>query len=471
MRAGQSLAAAQALAPALATAERDLAREAAALDALALAMLQFSAQVALAPPRCVLLETGGSATLFGGLAVLVERIAAEVAAQGYAATLASAPTPTGAALLAAAGYAETFTTGAELKRALPGLPVAVLSAAAGYAATFTALGVERIADLLALPRDGLARRFGPHLQDELDRAFGHRPDPVATLVPPEAFASTVALPAPAESAGALWFACQRALRQLEGFLRAGQKAVERIELTLHHERGGRRDAGDAAQTLTLDFFEPTASAERFGGVLRERLDRLVLAARVERIVLSAPHLLPAAPVNATLLPAAARPGGELPALLERLQARLGAAAIQGLAIRADHRPPAAQAFQAASTTSAAPARAGTAARPTLPPAVASATAPHKRGTGAAVTPPTPGFGPRPVWLVEPAAPLAEVGGKPCHDGPLTLVAGPERIESGWWDGAPVMRDYFIAENPARALLWIFRERREPLGWFLQGVFA
>ena len=83
----------------------------------------------------------------------------------------------------------------------------------------------------------------------------------------------------------------------------------------------------------------------------------------------------------------------------------------------------------------------------------------------------PAWGPRPVWLVEPPQRIAEIGGKPHHDGPLTLVAGPERIESGWWDGEAVTRDYFIARTEARALVWIFRERGLPLGWFLQGYFG
>ena len=54
---------------------------------------------------------------------------------------------------------------------------------------------------------------------------------------------------------------------------------------------------------------------------------------------------------------------------------------------------------------------------------------------------------------------------------MTLLAGPERIESGWWDGNDVARDYFVARNPAQSLLWIYRERREGGGWYLHGFFA
>mgnify|MGYP000057601428 FL=1 len=53
-----------------------------------------------------------------------------------------------------------------------------------------------------------------------------------------------------------------------------------------------------------------------------------------------------------------------------------------------------------------------------------------------------------AWLLEAPRPLPEKNAVPLHeDGPLTLLAGPERIESGWWDGGDVKRDYFIARTP------------------------
>ncbi|MDH4293615.1 MAG: DNA polymerase Y family protein, partial [Betaproteobacteria bacterium] len=60
---------------------------------------------------------------------------------------------------------------------------------------------------------------------------------------------------------------------------------------------------------------------------------------------------------------------------------------------------------------------------------------------------------------------------PQYDGPLTLLGGPERIESGWWDEQPVARDYFVARCPQYSLLWIYRERSANARWFLQGIFS
>jgi protein ImuB len=128
------------------------------------------------------------------------------------------------------------------------------------------------------------------------------------------------------------------------------------------------------------------------------------------------------------------------ALLDRLSARLGAQHVQRWEACADHRPEkAAMALPA----SEAPAR--------------------------AIVLPTP---PRPTWLLPTPLPLAEHAGRPLHGGPLQLHGGPERIEAGWFDGAPVCRDYHIASGTDHRLRWVFRELRgTQSGWFLHGLFG
>jgi protein ImuB len=73
--------------------------------------------------------------------------------------------------------------------------------------------------------------------------------------------------------------------------------------------------------------------------------------------------------------------------------------------------------------------------------------------------------PRPVWLLDAPLPVTSS---------LILEEGPERIESGWWDGKGVARDYYIArQSDARATgakLWVFQERQSKR-WYLHGVFA
>jgi protein ImuB len=73
-------------------------------------------------------------------------------------------------------------------------------------------------------------------------------------------------------------------------------------------------------------------------------------------------------------------------------------------------------------------------------------------------------------LPEPL-PLEVRNGRPCLDGALEIEADRERIESGWWDGKDVRRDYFVARDIGGAWLWVYRELCANARWWLHGVFG
>ncbi|MFZ1869739.1 MAG: hypothetical protein WAU49_14755 [Steroidobacteraceae bacterium] len=52
-----------------------------------------------------------------------------------------------------------------------------------------------------------------------------------------------------------------------------------------------------------------------------------------------------------------------------------------------------------------------------------------------------------------------------------MLGEAERIETGWWDGGEIARDYYTAVDIGGARLWVFRERESPHRWFLHGVFG
>ena len=57
---------------------------------------------------------------------------------------------------------------------------------------------------------------------------------------------------------------------------------------------------------------------------------------------------------------------------------------------------------------------------------------------------------------------------------LRLLAGPERIESGWWEGKDIRRDYYVAAVDDGARVWAYREAGADgtaEHWFLHGLFA
>ena len=428
VRAGMGVAAAFALAPRLRVAPRDPAAETEALLGVAGWAAQFTPGVALEFPDAVLLEAAGSLKLFGGLESLLGRLRRKLEEMGWSTALAGAPTPRGAFWLALAGRGQFIASAGELEPALAALPVEVLRDGETQTA-LKAVGVRTLGELRALPREGVARRFGQRLLDDLDRALGRLPDPRSFFVPPARFHSGITLLAEVTQAEALLFAARRLLVQLAGFLAARSGGVQRFVFQLKHR-------GRATTEIAIGLVAPSRDAEHFTLLLRERLFKLALAGPVRAIALQADDVVPLPGRNLGLKLEEGKPPGDWEHLVERLRARLGAGAVHGLALAAEHRPE----------------RAAVAAEPGAPPLQLD-------------------FGDRPFWLLERPKPLPEIGSAPHHEGPLELLAGPERIESGWWDGDDVARDYFVARARDESLLWIYREWRGQGGWFLHGIFA
>lgn len=414
---GMAAPAAQALADGLVVRRRDLLAEGESLDGLAVWAGRFTPSVSLVPPTGLLLEISTCLSLHRGLGNLLKRARSGIDEMGYAATMACAPSSHGAWLLAKAGVEKAVRDPARLERILAALPVTLLDQPPAVAEGLERVGAHTLGDCVRLPRGGMARRFGQALVDELDRALGRLPEARTFFEPPASFARTLELPAPVHDAEALQFAVRRLLPELEGFLVLRQSGVQALELVCRHER--RENT-----VLRLGFARPTRDAARMQLLLRETLGRTRLEAPVHTIVLRAPSLLPLAGENADLFQKSAETDGDL--LLERLRIRLGKDAVYGVETASDHRPECAW-------------------RPAQGPKRAASASRH-----------------RPLWLLP--RPL------PCHDGRLKLRSGPERIESGWWDGGDVARDYYVAEDRNGAQLWVYCDRTSG-EWYVHGVFA
>ncbi len=453
IRAGQLLSAALAFAPELRSRDRDAGAEARALAQLATWALTFTPNAGLAPPDAVVAEIGGSLRLFSGLPRLVAQLEGGARTLGYAARLGLAPTPGAALLFARAGRMRPVTAVAQLPELLAPLPLTLLDMDDALRATLADAGVTTLGQALALPRDGLARRGGADLLLALDRALGCAADPRPPFVPPPRFGAKLDLPAPVHDAEALGFGVNRLVQELATWLTARGLGVTRLTLTLTHERHVRQ-RGAPATVVPFTLGTPARMPAHLLGVLRERLSRVALPAPVEAILLASEATSPLPGRNLGLLPGDEAATVEVP-LVDRLRARLGEDAVMRVAPHAEHRPE-----QAAHdiAVSASTARAIT----------------HPARTRSANTPAaTAGALPeaaRPLWLLAEPQPLAH-----CLEAePWILRDGPERIESGWWDGADIRRDYFVAETPRGEVMWIYRDHRYGVDdgeWFLHGVFA
>ncbi len=468
VKPGLKRATALALAPQLTLGQADPARDAQALTAVAHAALAFTPMVVIRPrrdaasastadavPDTVLLEVQASLRYFGGLGPLLQRLHAALVPLGHRLHTVSASTASGAALLARVHPALHCADLAATRRALAAAPVGLLGPGRAHREALKGMGLHTLADLKRVPRDGLARRFGEAMLNELDRAMGTRPDPREPLALPPAFDTRLELFARADTTEQLMHGAGLLLARLVAWLSAQHAFVRRFTLVMEHERRSRHDAPTAGFTaLAVALAEPSRDHAHLLVLLRERLAQLQLPAPTLDLRLHAEDIARRPPPNAELFPTPQSEQEGLTRLIERLQARLGPEQVLRLVALQDHRPERASAWR-----------------------VADAQRVRMRSTAGAGTPATVQQSVRPVWLLREPEPLNERQSGPLLDGQsLQLLSGPERIESGWWDAELAERDYYIAQLADGALVWVYRARlptpaTRSQAWFLQGRFG
>jgi protein ImuB len=428
---GLPLNAALALCPWLEVVDRDEAAEASALERLAAWSGRFSSLVSLVPPDALLMEIGRSLRFFGGLPALRRRLRRGLSVTGHEAVEGIAPTPLAALWLARAGDDLPVEEADSLPVRLGRLPPGVTGWSPRALETLRGLGVSRLEDCMRLPRDGFARRLGQEVLADLDRALGRAPDARAGFRAPDTYRGFAELAAETVDPGIVARAAARLFAELEGFLRSRQAAVSALRLRFDHLRR-------APTRLGLELVRPDFRAARFSLLFAERLERLALSAPVIGVGLQARPCEMLRPEDAVLFGHSGEMDGEGLRLVERLRARLGRAAVHGLGLQDEHRPEIAWRV----------------AEP---------------GSPSEVDPPD-GLS-RPCWLLEPPRSLHCPAGRPRLEGELVPESGPERIESGWWDGQDVARDYWVMKDVTGVRVWVFRERDGRGRWFLHGIFG
>ncbi|MHA6194200.1 Y-family DNA polymerase [Pseudomonas wadenswilerensis] len=423
LRAGLSLTSAQALAQGFATVEHDPTATERQQQLLAAWAYRFSSQVSLHYPRALLLEVESSLGLFGPWPRFEARLREELRALGFRHRIVLASNPMAARMLANAHDGLAVSDPESTRAALAAMPIDRLGLPVEAATAFTRMGLRQLDQVLKLPRDTLARRFAAEVQLHLDRLLGLRALALDCYLPPDRFESRLELNFDVESSQALLFPLRRMIEDLAAFLAGRDAGVQRFSLFLEHAEG-------ADTLLQVGLLAAEREAGRLLELARGRLEHLTLRAPVRNLRLLAEELPSFVPQAGELFSARAQQQQNWEQLRERLRARLGDEAVRGVGVVADHRPECAW-----------------------------------RGTSLPVADAGTCRAPRPGWLLEEPRALPLAG--------LRLLAGPERIESGWWDGGDVRRDYYLVETEAGQRGWAYRQcgddRDSPL--WLQGWFA
>ncbi|MDU8288898.1 DNA polymerase Y family protein [Pseudomonas syringae pv. actinidiae] len=421
LRAGQSLTAAQALVPNFATVVHDPADTEDLQQLLAAWAYGFSSSVSLKYPRVLLMEIESSLKLFGPWPVFEARLREELTAQGFRHRIVVAPNPIAARMLANMHDGLSIECPHELRRTLEQMPLERIGLSRETATALTRMGLRNVRQVLALPRDTLARRFPASVLQHLDTLIGERPVALECYTPPDFFDVRIELNFDVESHQALLFPLKRLIADLALFLAGRDSGVQRFALHLEHVEGPET-------VIPVGLLSAERDPSMLFELARGRLEQVLVASPVRAVRLQARDLPDFVPAHRELFDERVQQTLPWEQLRERLRARLGDESVNGLCAQADHRPECA--WQPQSPR-----------KPALP----------ARGCT------------RPGWLLREPQPL------PVHA--ARIVAGPERIESGWWDGGDVRRDYYLVETANGQRAWAYRSVGEQGELLLHGWFA
>jgi protein ImuB len=350
----------------------------------------------------------------------------------------------------------------QTRAALAPLPIAALRLPDDLLEALHALGVDRIADLLDLPREQLRSRLGPLLLLRVDQALGAVGEVFAAVDPPEEFVVEQMFEFPLAQRESLEHVVETLLGRLAWMLAA--RCAGALQVVCRFEC----EAAPAAE-FEVGLFQPTANPRHLLEIIELEMERLRLRAPAIAVSIRAVRHAPLAERQGTLFDEERNLESSLPlaALVNRLTGRLGRGAVVRCRLQREAQPELAYTHEPLVD-----------AKPPTRPSGKTMAKTRFSGRGAAqdVT-----FAPldRPLHLLRSPAALDALAVIP--DGPpiqfrragqLHVVQwhwGPERIETGWWRGRSAWRDYYRVETSEGRRFWLYRCHRDGR-WFLHGLF-
>jgi len=364
-----------------------------------------------------------------------------------------------------------------LRRLLAPLPVAGLRIAEETVTLLHELGVTRIGELLKLPRRSLAARFGEQLPRRIAQLLGEDEECLEAIRPPTEFFAEHDFEHPATRPDAIAAALEDMMTRLAKLLeKKGQGATRLVT---------RIRCGDAGRDIHVGLFQPTARADHWFELTNMQLARMRLPAAVTSLSVEATLTAELCERQVELFGQSSRDHPRrLAELVDRLSSRLGREAVTRPVFRHDAQPERACDLEPLAGNLAATHSSGKGVRRFF-----RKTSGGKNNVKGPKKEPDlgrpralPGWlnpSVRPLRILEDPAPLTVIAIAP-HGPPMQFsfhnrhyrVAeywGPERIETGWWRGRSLRRDYYRVQTDRGARFWIFRRLCDRT-WFLQGVF-
>lgn len=449
---GMALTHARALEPGLDVRDADPAADRALLDRLVLfAVRRWTPTATVEGEDGILMDMTGAAHLHGGEAMMARRLVRFCGRLGLEARVAVAGTIGAAHALARYGGGRVTVCDLHGEpEALAMLPVAALRLDDRQRATARRLGIDRVGDLLAMPRAPLARRFGASLLERLDQALGRLGEPFDAFIPYEVPQEEMRFAEPIGAAEPIARAMGELVEMLADTLRTRGLGARIVRLVC--DRVDRED-----QVVTVGMARANRDVRHVLRLLGMKIEEIDPGYGIDAMRLIAVRTEPLGPV---CLEGDLGGGGLRRAvddLVDQIATRLGGqAAFRPSAVESD--------VPERSVVRIGPLESAVDWSLPWPRPVRLLSRPERIDGVIALLPDQPPR--RFVWR-----------------GTTHVVAradGPERITGEWWKRtteAFSVRDYFRVENERGERFWIFRrgdgehDQTGDLSWWIHGLFG
>jgi len=390
-----------------------------AIEDIAQWLYLITSDIVLQPPKGLLLKVTNMLSLYDGLENYWQTLVHHLEQRNLRYQYATGFSPLCATLLAKSGANCITNNREQLLAEVNSHSLTLSELTAKQIEKLARVGIRDIKALLDLPIQELARRFDIDLVNYVGRLLGQFKHPVTFYHPPETFHTHLELLYEVTNVQWIEKPLLRLLKQLEPYLKLRDQVAFELEMGLI-----QRDMSKNSIIFTSAQGEYRASS--WARLCQLTLESVKLTQPVTEITLS---VIRCGQANQAMADIFCGMKGKQSALelITLLQAKLGQSQIHKPNLSDDPRPEKRCQY--------------------IPPseqASPSARAPQLR----------------PSLLLPEPRPLCEI---------VSLIHGPERIVTGWWDGNPITRDYFIAHSEQGRWLWVFRNQDKQ--WFLHGQFS
>jgi protein ImuB len=412
---------------------------------------RWTPTAALSGPDGLWLDLTGVTHLFGGERLMCERILRFCARLGLSARIAVAGTPGGAHALARHAPDEiTLCPSGREAQAIAPLPIAALRIEPEVVSAAHRLGLDRIGDLIAMPRGPLNRRFGKALLTRLDQALGWAAEPFDPIVPTDPPSVCHRFAEPIATAEAIAEALGRLMADFIAALEKEGLASKRTLLLCARIDG-------TEQRIAVGTARATRDSKHLLRLIGMKIETIDPGFGIEAMRLVADRSEPLAPQSIDSALGGEKPAPDLVPLIDRLAGRLGPRRIyRTTAVESD-----------------------------VPERSLRRVSPLGEAAG------WPLRWPRPSRLLSRPERVEKVMAELPDQAPVRFqwrgrmhrvrrADGPERIYGEWWKKsgeADAVRDYFQVEDEEGARFWLYRRgdgvdtRTGDLSWWLQGMFG